>query len=498
VGGHNLRQKAVSDQARVWDKRGAEVDDIRLLPGERIVSAKDVPIQRADSVPSAVDALAFLCGAKSENDIGHTGPPVGASVLPENACIPELRSFAVLFGRDSLMASRFVQNRYPLLAEATLIALASNQGVEVDPPSEEEPGRIPHEIRDPMDPIAREITRKSGWQWPYYGSVDSTPLFLSTARDAVKRNRSLLDSRVEHKRLGVQPLAAAIAAAAKWVQRRIQRDGLIISRPAFVGSIENQGWKDSWDAFADAEGKVAEPPIASVELQGLAFDACLDGAWLLELSDNQEIAPSEMREVAYLIRENFLRLFLSEGSAVPIALAVDWGGVNGAARRLDRNASNQGHLLSSTVIDEANHEGIAGSIVAALLSDDLLCGAGIRTLGQREARYRPGAYHNGSSWLWDTAMCGFGLLRYGFVDEGQDLLHRVLRTCEAYGGYPEFARGDSRENPLFNTRVVDVVDAIDRPNRIEQPPQQIQAWTVAAHIAITDYFTTGELPPMYR
>jgi hypothetical protein len=89
------------------------------------------------------------------------------------------------------------------------------------------------------------------------------------------------------------------------------------------------------------------------------------------------------------------------------------------------------------------------------------------------------------------------LLRHGFVDEGRDLFHRVLRTCEAYGGYPEFARGDSREDSIFNTRVVDIVDSIGRPNRIEQPPQQIQAWTVAAYIAIRDYLTTGELPPMY-
>jgi glycogen debranching enzyme len=474
------------------------VADIRLLPGEQIVSVKDVPIQRVDTAPSAPDALAFLCGATSENEIGRTGPPVGAGVLPGNASRPELRKFEALFGRDSLIVSRFVQNRYPLLAEATLAALASHQGVKVDPAREEEPGRIAHEIRDPADPVAQEITRKSGWQWPYYGSVDATLLFLSTARDAVERNQSLLDSRIDHKRLGARPLAAAIAAAAKWVQGRIQRDGLIVSRPAFVGAIANQGWKDSWDAFADADGRVAGPPIASIELQGLAFDACLDAAWLLGLSGNEEITPSEMREVAGLVQENFLKLFISKDAAVPVALAVDWGGVDGTVRRLDRNASNQGHLLSSTIIDEANHEGIGQAIVATLLSDDLLCGAGVRTLGRREIRYRPGAYHNGSSWLWDTATCGFGLLRHGFVDEGRDLFHRVLRTCEAYGGYPEFARGDSREeDSLFNTRVVDIVDSIGRPNRIEQPPQQIQAWTVAAYIAIRDYLTTGELPPMY-
>jgi hypothetical protein len=38
---------------------------------------------------------------------------------------------------------------------------------------------------------------------------------------------------------------------------------------------------------------------------------------------------------------------------------------------------------------------------------------------------------------------------------------------------------------LITRRIVDVYDEVnERPNRIEQPPQEIIAWTVAAMVAI--------------
>jgi glycogen debranching enzyme len=52
--------------------------------------------------------------------------------------------------------------------------------------------------------------------------------------------------------------------------------------------------------------------------------------------------------------------------------------------------------------------------VETLLGDELFCGWGIRTLGSKEVRYNPMAYHNGSIWPHDNSIAACGLARYGF------------------------------------------------------------------------------------
>ena len=45
--------------------------------------------------------------------------------------------------------------------------------------------------------------------------------------------------------------------------------------------------------------------------------------------------------------------------------------------------------------------------------------------------------------------------------------------------------GGERGSELIARRIVDVYDEVNaRVNRVEQPPQEIQAWTVAAMVAI--------------
>lgn len=81
--------------------------------------------------------------------------------------------FMTLFGRDSLWASLMALPVDPSLALGTLQTLADRQGSVVDPLSEEEPGKILHEVRlDVSSGLAL------GWKSVYYGCVDATPLFL--------------------------------------------------------------------------------------------------------------------------------------------------------------------------------------------------------------------------------------------------------------------------------------------------------------------------------
>jgi glycogen debranching enzyme len=124
-------------------------------------------------------------------------------------------------------------------------------------------------------------------------------------------------------------------------------------------------------------------------------------------------------------------------------------------------------------------------IVALLFSDELLADAGVRTLSSREARFRARSYHNGTVWPHDNYLISLGLEHRGFVDEAQELRRRIVSICRATRRFPEFVAGGAPGEPLFTKRIVDVDDTVnDRMNRVEQPPQEIVAWTVAAIVAI--------------
>ena len=96
-------------------------------------------------------------------DPEHPSQPVVAAGAPW---------FMALFGRDSLLASWMLLPLHPRLAISTLQTLAAYQGRTTDAATEEQPGRILHELR--FGPATtRALTGGA-----YYGSIDATPLFV--------------------------------------------------------------------------------------------------------------------------------------------------------------------------------------------------------------------------------------------------------------------------------------------------------------------------------
>ena len=83
----------------------------------------------------------------------------------------------------------------------------------------------------------------------------------------------------------------------------------------------------------------------------------------------------------------------------------------------------------------------------------------------------------GRVWPMDTGVIADGLRRHGRPGQAADLERRVLDACVAVGDFPEFFRGDADDRLTINQHTVDaIVDGL--PNRLEQPPQAIQGWTV--------------------
>ncbi len=441
----------------------------RLLPGERVVRVEAVSLVRPGVMPDPVGELCRLAGVERPEEIGRNGPVVGARVSAANAAEERLRLYEVVFGRDALTVALLVGEQFPALLEATVRHLARYQGRVRRRRREEEPGRIAHEIRDPADRVAREISAGVGWEWPYYGAVDTTPLFLLGIADAARRRPAFL---------GEPGIGAAAEAAAAWIARRLRADpcGLLSSRPAFSGSIENQVWKDSWDSYSHRDGALANGggPVASVEVQALAHDALLAAAELL--------GKPRYRRLAARLADTVERLFWLPGEGF-YALGVDHDPASGEPRPLTVRASNMGWLLRSQLLARHPQAVERAAAVAGELAQPRLCSArGIRTLADDELRYRPRAYHNGTVWPFDSYLCADGLERHGYHEQAGLLREALLAACNETHSFPEFVAGNPTLPPLAS-RVVDIVDETGRGNRIEQPPQEPHATTVAAMLA---------------
>ena len=435
-----------------------------LLPGERIVSVQELDLADPPAMPDALDELCKLTGVEHPEEIGSNGPAVAARATEANEGQAALRLFEVVFGRDSLTVALVVADLFPRLLETTILCLAGLQGTGIDAWREEEPGRIAHEIRDPVP--------DGPWGFPYYGAVDATPLFVRAAVRAIERRP---DFEGEIRR----PFLAAV----DWLLRRIAADelGLLSHLRANPQGLENQVWKDSWDSMSHADGSVCnhEAPVASVEAQALAYDALLEAA-------PHHPSPETLRAAASrLERAVEEHLWVDDGEGGFYAIGVDRGPESGAPRVLATRSSNMGRLLDSRLLDGPEHEGRRRRIVDLLMSDEMLADGGIRTLSSREARFRPRAYHNGNVWGSDNYLISLGLARHGFVDEAQEMKRRIAAACRETHRFPEFVAGGESGSELIARRIVDVYDEVNRRrNRIEQPPQEIQAWTVAAMVAI--------------
>lgn len=454
-----------------------------LLHGETIVADRAIDVRLPDILEDPHQVLARLCGVQDPTEIGAAGPVLGAAAPPGNQD-PELHLYEALFGRDALVVADLVGDRYPRLAEATVRRLAELQATEFDQASDAEPGRIPHEVRHPEDPRARQITQSNGWGWPYYGTVDAPPLFVLVAGEAERRSPGFLAGDFIDRRGDRRPLVDAVALALAWTLRRLDSaSGMIESVRARPGGHLNQVWKDSWDSYHHSDGTVARPDtVASVEVAAYAFGALREAARLVARYPRASwpATADKLEQAALRLRLRLIELtWVNEGRY--FAAGVDRGPA-GELRQLRIRTSNMGRLLDSEILEGPEWRSHREAIIAHMFSDSMLASVGIRTLAAGEARYRPGSYHNGSVWPFDSRLIARGLERHGHPDLAAELDRRLLDTCQETRCYPEVVRGNGAR-PEINRRVVDIIDGEGRGNRVEQPPQLLQAWTVAAVVS---------------
>lgn len=471
-----------------------EVPDILLFPDERVYPKPykvEIPPPKRFLTPQ--EAICALTGVHRFKDIGKAGPSKAALPAPGNERVGELSLFSAdgnLFGRDPLVVAMDVFPQSPLLLRTTLLKLARNQGITDYKWREEEPGKILHEKRRPDDPIALKITKDAGWGWPYYGSVDSTlwwSIGMNTYSMGSREGFRFLDVKFMGRDKREHTMADAYAGALEWTLRKLgngRTEKLLEYRQGFPGSLTNQNWTDSVDAAHHEKGELANPKIgvATVEIQGLAFDVLMGAADMYEKGGGcypqlKLEHPDDLRQRAADLKRMTIDL-LWKGDH--FALGYDRDDL-GNIRTMDIWRSNMGWLLNSRMLDDEPE--IRYKLIQAIFSPRMRSSHGIRTLAEGSERFRPGSYHNGSEWPQDNEVIAKGLRRHGAYALSAWLREGNQATYETFQKYPEFRRGD--DGPVrINDWVVSIWDnQRSRYYTAEQPPQEYQAWAVSAALA---------------
>lgn len=313
--------------------------------------------------------------------------------------------FSTVFGRDALITALQTLWFDAAIARGVLFYLAANQATAIDAAADAEPGKILHEARRGEMAELGEVPFRR-----YYGSVDSTPLFVMLAGAYLERTGDIAALRA---------LWPHVEAALNWIDVYGDRDGdgfVEYGRKTEDGLI-NQGWKDSHDSVFHADGTLAQGPIALVEVQGYVYAAKRAAAMVARRLGLEDRAV-KLTHDAEKLQTRFEASFWDEELGIYV-LALD-----GEKRPCRVRTSNMGHALFTGIAAPAR----AARIVRALTGSAAFSGWGIRTIAAGEARYNPMSYHNGSVWPHDNALVAMGFARYGFGAEVTKILKGLFEA----------------------------------------------------------------------
>jgi glycogen debranching enzyme len=316
--------------------------------------------------------------------------------------------YSTTFGRDGLIAAMQMLWFDPSIARGVLQRLAHFQATKYDEASDAQPGKILHEMRSGEMAALGEVPFGL-----YYGSIDSTPLFVLLAGLYVERTGD-----VEFLR----KLWPNILRALDWIDGPgdLDGDGFIEYARRTPQGLANQGWKDSHDAVFHASGDLAEGPIALVEVQGYVYAARLAAANCAQRLGEFDLADT-LAEKAETLRGRFESAFWCDELGT-YALALD-----GRKAPCRVRASNAAHTMFTGIMAPER----ARRVARDMLRPSFNSGWGIRTVASGEARYNPMSYHNGSIWPHDNAIIASGLVRYG-LSEGIAPIFNGMMQAAAY------------------------------------------------------------------
>jgi glycogen debranching enzyme len=380
---------------------------IALEPHQEMVFSITVTCESngtEESSPDYDSTLAVITGKRTESPLAHVDVYTSNEQFNDwsNRSLADLQMlvsdtafgkypyagvpwFSTVFGRDGIITALELLWCAPDLAKGVLSYLAATQAASRDTHRDSEPGKILHETRQGEMALLGEVPFAR-----YYGSVDSTPLFVLLAGAYYERTADLQFLR------SIWP---NLVLALDWIDQFGDADGdgfVEYARQSESGLLQ-QGWKDSQDSVCHDDGQIARGPIALCEVQAYVYAAKSKIAAVADALGLNDRA-ARLRSQAAELRDKFENAFWSDDLSM-YALALD-----GEKRPCRVRTSNAGQCLFSGITSTAH----AQQTREALLSANMFSGWGVRTLASNEKRYNPMSYHNGSVWPHDNAIAAFG------------------------------------------------------------------------------------------
>ncbi len=335
--------------------------------------------------------------------------------------------FTAPFGRDALITAYQTLLLSPEIAKGTLRFLAKHQGKDDNAFRDEEPGKIMHEMR------YGELSRLGVVpHTPYYGSVDSTPLFLILLSEVY---------RWTGDKEFVRELWDAAEGALMWLDAYgdLDEDGFVEYQRRSPMGLLVQGWKDSANSVIFPDATLAEGAIALAEVQGYVYAAKKRASELCYLMDLRVLGDRLVREAEEL-KVAFNVAFWNEAGGFYVE-ALD-----GNKRQVDIRTSNPGHALWCGIVADDR----IPLLVEQLLAPDMFSGWGIRTMSAECPVYNPMSYHNGTIWPHDNSLILKGMADHGYKGEVIRIMDALFQASLHFPYYrlPELFCGFARMGEL--------------------------------------------------
>jgi glycogen debranching enzyme len=332
--------------------------------------------------------------------------------------------YPVLFGRDALTAGwqAALIDRGEALS-AALVRLGRMQSNRFDDWHDEEPGRLPYQMRNgPLELLNRNP------DLAYYADYAGPLMYVISLANLYAWNGD---------RAVVQRHWDTARRVLDWAREYgdSDRDGYLEYQTKSSRGTKNEGWKDSDDAIVYDDGRLVAAPIATCELQAYWYAAqSLMGALAWMRGERADAAA--YRKSAAELKERFNRDWWMPDKSF-FGLAMD------RHKRLVRAVtSNVGQCVACGIVDAAHLR----PVVDRLFAPDLFSGWGIRTLASSHAFYNPLSYHRGPVWPVEQATILFGLRRFGFNARAQQLAGALFDLAQLYPEHriPECVGGYAR------------------------------------------------------